>query len=416
MNESKTTSGGNVASSRLSAEYWRFWVASAVSNLGDGVRIAALPLLTAQITSSPFAVSVTTAAVGLPWVFFGPICGAIVDRYDRRKLMMYGQVVRGIAVTILAVWVAYSTPPLIVIYLVAIVVGTGEIIVDTASQAAIPMLAPAGDAGLERANGRLVAAQTLFDDVAGPPIGAALFAMAVAVPFVLDSATFVISALLLSLVRTPLQPERTKPTSSIRTDIVDGIVTLWKTPLLRNLAIGVGLINATLASTVSILVLFVRDVLRKPDPLFGLIIGIGAIGGFVGALVASKIVERLGRRLTIISSIAVLGAATASLALANSVIATIVLFTFLTFAVVVFNVSGQSLRQQASPPETLGRVIASFRLIAFAGAPIGALLGGTVAELFTIRTTFVAAGVFSIVPISILAKAAWSIPDTANDQ
>ncbi len=399
-------------SARLSGEFWRFWTASALSNLGDGIRLTALPLLALTLTDSALAISAVTALIGLPWLIVGPLGGVIVDRFDRRRLMIGGQIVRGSAVGVLAIWVAAATPPLALVYVVTFIVGAGEVIVDTSSQAAIPHLAPAGPGGLELANGRLVAAQTLLDQVVGAPVGAALFVIGTALPFAFDTATFIVSALLLTLVSTPLQPPRAIPTapSSVRAELVEGFHVVWTTPLLRGLAIGVGLINAVLSSTFAVLVIFVIDELDGTETGYGIMLGVAAVGGFLGALSSSRIVKRIGRRTTIVATTVIVGATSASMALVVNIVMLAVLFFVAMSAVVVFNVAGQSLRQAASPPALLGRVVASFRVIGLAGAPVGAILGGVLATAVGIRPTYAIAGAFAVVPVAVIITATRHMP------
>ena len=139
---------------RFSADYWRFWTAAALSNLGDGMTLAALPLVAVSITREPLAVALAAALAFLPWVLAGPVAGVVVDRVDRRKLMIIGQLARGLVVGTLAVWIAAGDLSLPVLYAAAFLLGLGEVFVDTASQAAIPMLAPPAPEVWKRPTGR----------------------------------------------------------------------------------------------------------------------------------------------------------------------------------------------------------------------------------------------------------------------
>jgi MFS family permease len=396
----------------LSKEYWRFWAAAALSNLGDGIRLTALPLLATQITDSAVAISAVAALSTLPWIIVGPLGGVVVDRVDRRTLMVWGQVARAASIGVLAAWASIGDPPLALIFVVTFLVGTGEVFVDTASQAAIPMLAPDTPEGLERANGRLIAAQTLLDQVAGPPVGAALFAIGAVVPFAFDAGTFLLSAVLLLTVRVPLQPPReitTTPTT-VRADLAEGFSALWQSDLLRNLAIGVGLINASLSAGFAVLVILVLDELGGTAASYGAVLGIGAIGGFAGALVTSHIVKRIGRRATITTTSIAGGATVGAMAVVPNLVVLAVIFFASTFAVVVFNITGQSIRQAATPPHLLGRVVASFRLIGLLGSPVGAIAGGAITEFTTVRTNYVVAGVFAILPTVVFIRATQHLP------
>ena len=154
---------------RLSADYWRFWSATAVSNLGDGIRLGALPLLVTSITREPIAVATVTALTMLPWVVFGAVGGAIVDRTDRRRLIVRAQFARGLVMAALATAVALDRHELWMIYVAAFVVGLGEVLVDSAAQAAVPQLAGDDPDMLELANARLNTALLVTNEVVGAP-------------------------------------------------------------------------------------------------------------------------------------------------------------------------------------------------------------------------------------------------------
>ena len=395
---------------RFSADYWRFWTAAALSNLGDGMTLAALPLAAVSITREPLAVALAGALAFLPWVLAGPVAGVVVDRVDRRKLMIIGQLARGLVVGTLAVWIAAGDLSLPVLYAAAFLLGLGEVFVDTASQAAIPMLAPPGPGGLEAANGTLIAAETVLNEVLGAPVGAFLFAIGAAVPFFGDAASFLLGAVLLSMVRSPLQTERLDAPAPVLDEIREGLVLLWRDRLLRGLAIGVSLVNVTLSAAAGVLVLFAVDDLGLSEAGFGLLLGVGAVGGVVGSLVASSIARRLGRpaAMSITGFLVAVGVGLMAFAQTAAVAAALQFVTFL--SVVVFNVIGRSLRQAVTPDRLLGRIVASFRVIGAIGVPVGAVLGGIVAGLTSVRTVFALAGVLSLVPAVVIAMTTRHIP------
>ena len=395
---------------RFSPDYWRFWTAAALSNLGDGMRLAALPLAAVSITRDPLAVTAAGALAFLPMVLAGPVVGVVVDRVDRRKLMIVGQLARGLVVGTLAVWIAAGDLSLPVLYAAAFLLGLGEVFVDTASQAAIPMLAPPGPGGLEAANGTLIAAETVLNDVAGAPVGAFLFAIGAAVPFFGDAASFLLGAVLLSMVRTPLQMERLEAHAPVLDEIWEGLVLLWRDRLLRGLAIGVSLVNVTLSAVAGVLVLFAIDDLGLSEAGFGLLLGVGAVGGVVGSLVASSIARRLGRpaAMSITGFLVAVAVGLVAFAQTAAVAAALQFVTF--FSVVVFNVIGRSLRQAVTPDRLLGRIVASFRVIAAIGVPVGAVLGGIVAGLTSVRTVFALAGVLTVVPAVVIMVTTRLIP------
>ena len=163
-----------------------------MSNLGDGLRVTALPLLAASITRDPSAIAAVTAVVWLPWLVFGIIGGTIVDRVPRIGLIVFVQVARMLVIGALGAMVWLDQASMLVIYVVAFVIGIGEVLADTTMQTLIPAVVP--DEDLEQANGQLYAAQAVANDFAGPPVGSVLFAALTWIPFALNAVAWGASA------------------------------------------------------------------------------------------------------------------------------------------------------------------------------------------------------------------------------
>lgn len=395
----------------MSRDYWLLWSASALSNLGDGIRLGALPLLTASITREPLPVTLVSAITFLPWVVFGVVGGAIVDRHDRRWLTVGGQLGRGVAVSILAVLVVTDHVGLTAIYVVAFVIGVGEVVVDTSSQAAIPMLAPRTPAGLELANARMTAAHLVTNEVIGTPLGAFLFAAAAAAPFGLDAATFLAGALLVSLIRTPLQEVRPERRQRVVDDIRDGFRFLAHHPFLRPMMVVAALLNVAFSAMGSIFVLLVIDVFEAPEFAFGVFIAVGAVGGLLGSLVADRVSSLLGRRGALVASSTIGVGAECVIGVAPGIGIASGLYLVSAFAAIVGNIVGQAVRQEVTPDQLLGRVVASYRMVGVAGIPAGAVLGGVVATVWGIRSVFAVSAVIGAVALVTLLRAIRHLPD-----
>jgi MFS family permease len=385
---------------RLSPDYWKLWWASSISNFGDGIRLTALPLLIATITRDPLTVAGATTATTLPWILFSLPAGALVDRHDRKRIMVVGQLVRGAALVFLTIAVLSGNETVFLIYAVGFVIGLGEVFVDSSSQASIPLLA--GDAELERANSNLLAVEFITNEAVGGPVGALLFALMAAIPFGLDSVTFVVAAFLISRIGVPLQQVEDGPRISIVASIVEGLRFVWDNHLLRGLALAVSAANFALGGGGALLVLLALEELDATEFEFGLIVGFGALGGLGGALLARRVSSWLGRRWAMTAGALVLALGQLVLGLApNALVATIGLFVA-TVGVSVFSVVGRSLRQAVSPDRILGRVVTSFRLIGFGALPLGAVLAGALAGETSVRLPY-------IVGAGIVAAAAWLI-------
>lgn len=377
----------------LGSDFRRFWFAAASSNLGDGIRLGALPLLALSLTSDARLIALVSASTMVPWLLFGPIGGAIVDRVDRRRLMITGQLGRAILVGGLAILIAADAASIWMLVVVAFGLGVGEVFVDSSSQAAVPQLVEADQ--LDRANGQLITAITLFDEVVGVALGAALFGLATGLPFIVDAVTFVIGAALVFTISRPLQGERTE-TTTIRSDIAEGVKFLRGHRFLRGIMAAVATSNFAGNIAFGVLVVLLVEDLGASELAFGLVLGIGAIGGVLGSLMAPRLTEIFGRRRMLAVLPLVLVVSYLVNATANALWMVSLAFFVASFAIVCFNVPGQSIRQMVTPEPLLGRVVATFRMVGMSAAPLGAVLGGIITQASSVRTANLVAAVVEV--------------------
>jgi MFS family permease len=384
---------------RLGANYVRLWAASTVSNLGDGVTLAALPLLAASLTRSPTSVAAVSFAGTLPWLFFALLGGAVADRVDRKRAMAVVDGLRMVTIGILAALVLTDEASLILIGIVAFTLGTLETVFDNAAQAILPNVVDRD--ALETANGRLYAAEVVTNQFAGPPLGAFLFTAAAAAPFVLDSASFGIAAIVVLGLRGSFRPVRkfteNEARPSIRADIAEGLRWLRRHRLLRTLALLLGVLNLLEAGVMAVLVLYALEVLDLSKTGYGILLTAAGIGALFGSLLARRLSSWMGPGTTLIVSVLLIGAATLVPALVANPIMVGASFAVIGAAAVAWNVVTVSLRQAIVPDALLGRVNSAYRLLGWGTMPLGALLGGFLAETFGLRAPFVVGGVVPLV-------------------
>jgi len=388
--------------SPLGPRFWRFWSASAVSQLGDGIRVTALPLLAASITTRPLPVAAVSAAVWLPWLLFGLIGGAVVDRVDRRRLMETGQFARLLVMSGLAAAVFAGAISIWLLVIVAFLVGVGEVFVDSALQAVVPAVVE--ESNLDLANGRLVSAETLANELVGPPLGGFLFTLSRAIPFVGDAASFGASGVLLATMSGDFKAAHgDRPPSSPWQDVKEGASYLFRHPVLRSLAFAIGAINLGVMAFGAVLVLFAREILHVGAVGFGLIISGAAIGGLTGSLVASRIAARIGRARSVVWGLALIGLFSAGVGLTSDPFMAGGLEFLVGFSGAMVNVSGLTLRQMMTPNRLLGRVVSSFRVVGYGLIPVGAAAGGWIADTWGLRATFFFGGGVSFVTAVLLS-------------
>ncbi|MBA3367576.1 MAG: MFS transporter [Geodermatophilaceae bacterium] len=370
-----------------------------VSNLGDGVVRTAIPLLAITLTRDPLLVGALTALSFLPWLLFAIPSGALVDRMDRRRAMSSANLVRAGVVTMLVAAIAIDQVSLVLLYVVTFVLGVAETVYDSASRAMLPQVVRRDQ--LDRANGPLSSAEVVIQAFLAAPAGSLLFAWLVIAPFVSAAVAHLLAALLiLSIVGNlrPLRDGRAQTGSTtIRADIREGLRWLRGHQLLRGLAVIVGLVAAAETMADSLLVLYVVDTLGLPESAFGVFLVSFGVGGLLGGLAAARIAAKLGRIPTLVLSTGVTGGAAIGIGLTSNVWVGAALFGSVALSVSVFNVLSISLRQALIPEQLFGRVQGAYRTLVWGLIPIGALLGGVVARLTSVPTTFVISGVTQVV-------------------
>lgn len=388
-----------MAAASLGGPFWRFWGASALANVGDGIRVSAFPLLAAALSDDPVAVAAVAAAQFLPWLVTGVFAGALADRHSTRTMLTAADTARIVVLAILAATVATGTATVTLVVVAAFVLGAGETLRDTAAQTAVPRLVP--DRLLERANGRLVAGEIVGNEFVGPPVGAMLFVVGAALPFAVNGAALALAVMLVLSV--PLSLRRL-PGAAVRGDpgVLAGLTWLLRHSVLRTLAVVVAAVAAADSAWFAIFVLYAQNRLGLGALGFGLLLATGAAGGLVGSLAAERLVARWGHRHVLTWSMAVTaGAPTLLIAVADRAVAVGVVVTS-SAAFAVLNVAVLALRQRLVPEGLLGRVIAATRILTYGGTALGALAGGALAAGLGAEAPFMFSGA-----VAITATLAW---------
>ena len=368
----------------LGREFWTLWAASGVANLGDGVLLVAGPALAAALTRDPALVAGLAVAQRLPWLLFALPSGALVDRLDRRRLLGRVAVARALVLGAVGIAVSLGVARLPLLYAAFFLLGTAETLFDTAAVAILPEVV--GRDALARANARLAGAQTVANEFAAPPLGGALFALAAAAPFLLGAGASLATATLVRALRgafgTAAVPGA--PLAALPAEIAEGVRWLWRQRLLRTLGLALGLMNATLAAQVALLVLLAEERLGLGTVGYGLLLSAMASGGLAAGAVAERVIARLGQGRTLLLGLLIEACTAGVLALARHPLVAGVALALFGFHLVVWGVLTLSLRQALIPSHLFGRANGAYRLLANGGAALGALAGGVLARHFGI--------------------------------
>jgi MFS family permease len=426
----------------LGRPFTLLWTAVTISTLGDGVTGVAAPLLAASITTSPLVVSGVVFAVSLPWLLFSLLSGGLVDRLDRRRVMVVVDWIRAAAIGTLGVAIALHRADVTLLYGVMFLLGTGETLFRAASLSMLPALVR--PAQLERANSRLSGARTVVHDMVAGPLGGLLFATAAATPFLLDAGSFAVGAVLLGLLpgafrATPAAlptersarpagptaqpaepgphpagpaelPDRTGARPSLRVEITAGLRWLLAHRLLRTLAVLIGLLNLTLTAALSILVLLATQRLGLGSVGYGLLFTTFAVGGLLGALVGERLIRTFTASVTLRAGLLVETGFHLTIALVANPIGVGAAFAAFGVHASLWTIVSTSIRQRLTPPELLGRVNSAYLFLAAGGNAAGALLGGVVATHFGLTAPYW----IGFVVAALVTAATWRVFDRAT--
>ena len=363
-----------------------------MSTLGDGMYLAALPLLAATLTRDPLPVAVVTVAGWLPWLVFALPAGALVDRLDRRRVMWSVDAGRALVVGALTVAVLAGWASIPLLAVAGFLVGAGQTLVENAAQAMVVAVVGRDPGRLERANGRLVASLTVGQQLAGPPLGSTAFAVAAWLPFLADAVSFAAGAGLVASIRGRFAPDGGAAAGaagrSMAAEIAEGLRFLFGHRLLRAAVLLVSASNLAVMAGEAILVLFATDELGLDGRGYGLLLAAVALGGLPGSLLAHRVAERVPPGPLIVGGVLAGAAAMACFGLATDPWLAGAAYAATGAVWGVWNVTLLSLRQAIVPDRLMGRVVGAIRLIGFGSIPIGALLGGLVARQLGLRAPF----------------------------
>jgi len=402
----------------LGARFHKVWAALAISSFGDGVMLSALPLLIAGQTSNTSLIAGLEVSKGLPWLMFGLLGGVVADRLDRRRVMAAVDACRCIAVALLALAVWRGDVNIGLIWLVAFLLGSGDVFFDNSAQSILPSLVKTDQ--IERANARFFVTESVARDLAGPAIGALLFARAASLPFAIDSASFFAASLIVFTLsgtyrararprtkRARRQLRRSGPT--IRADLREGWTWLRGHELLRSLLVIGATYNFLVVGAEALNVVFVLRVLHESESAFGIILTVSAFGGIAAGLASERIIRRFGSGTTILGTLALAGVSGLLAGTTNNVVVFAAAMALAIASGTTANIVVLSLRQILVPDELRGRVNSLYRVSIATAAPAGAAVAGVLAGVVSFRAPLLVMGIGTL----LLAGAATTVVNNA---
>jgi len=376
---------------RLPGSFSRIWAASAVSSLGDGIYGTALPLLAFSLTRSPVVLSLVTAAEVVPWILFGLLGGTLVDRWDRRATMWIADLCRAsvLVVAIAGAAAGFLDFPLLIG--LAFLLGVGQIGFDTAAMAYLPELLERDQDAQMSANARLQGTQQVAGSFVGPPLGGLLYALGRTIPIIADAASFLFSSLMIrSLPRTPRKPAG--PRGSVLAEAKAGLSYVVHDRFLIGLSLRGALGNFGFGMVGAVFVIFARETLRLSPSAYGAVLTLDAVGGIAGSALGPRVARRIGTGTALTATALIEAAGILCQGLSANVVEVGASFILFGLGFGATMVLVPSVRGAIVPGELMGRVAAAGRLLSWGTYPLGAILGGWIAESIGLRAPFVICG------------------------
>jgi MFS family permease len=374
-----------IAPSRLGRSFRWLLASSWVTNLGDGITLAAGPLLVASQTHDPLTVAMAAFLLRLPWLLFGLYAGVVADRRSRRAIVITTGLVRVAILLLLVTSILTHRVDIAVVLAALFLFGVIETFGDTTTTTLLPMLVEKPDLGI--ANSRAMTGVVVWNQLAGPPVGAVLFAAGMALPFASESVCLVAGVLLISKVALPPHGARDRH-ARVRDDIREGWRWLWSHPAVRTLAITIFTFNVTFGAAWSVLVLYARERLGMGALGFGLITTALAVGGLLGSVTYGWLERHLRLGVIMRGGLIIETLTHLSLALTRWSWFALIVFVIFGAHAFVWGTTSTSVRQRAVPAEFQGRVSSVYLTGVVGGIVIGSLLGGLVASVWGITAPF----------------------------
>ncbi len=370
----------SVSESRTRNDFWKFWTGQTISTLGSSFTRFALPLLIFHLTGSSLNLALTVVATVLPYLLFGLVIGAWVDRVKRKRVMVVTDLTRALVIASFPLAAVQGLLSVWWIYAVAFLNSALTICFDAANFAAVPSLVRRED--LVAANGRLQAGYSIAN-VGGPLLGGLLI-MVVPLPMLLliDVLSFLVSAGSLVLITTSFNttPDGRQAPTSLRQDMVEGLRYVLKHPILSWITLLLLLVNFILPTASAQLVLFAKHCFAASDTQVGLLYASGSLGTVVFSLVAGRFRKHWSLGTLALGALMMEGVFTALTAVTHWYWVLLLLWALRGGADVLFTITSYSLTQTAVPNQLLGRVITVALVLTWSTASLGALLGGLAIE------------------------------------
>lgn len=372
--------------SRLGRSFRALIAASSLNQFGDGMLLAAGPLLLASLTRDPFLISLAPVLQRLPILLLGLGVGAYIDRVDRQRLVIAVDLTRAAVLVAMGALVAAGAMTIGLVLVLVSLLGVAEAFADVAGQTMLPSTVAPEHLGIGQP--RMMATYVGGNQLFGPPVGAFLFAMGAAWPFFANAVCFGAGAALISRMTIRHVPAEARSGAALRHDIVEGLRWLAGNGPVRTLALTITLFNITYGATWAVMVVWADRRLGLDEVGFGLLTSASALGGVVAILTFGALTRRVSYATLMRAALVTETLVHATCALTTTpAVAYAAMFAFGVEAF-LWGTTSMTVRQALTPHHLLGRVGSVTMIGVYLGLVLGGLLGGVIARTFGITAVY----------------------------
>ena len=357
-------------------EFMLLWGGLVVSTLGSAASAIVYPLLILALTGSPTAVGIASALRVVPFVVLCLPVGALVDRWDRRRVMLRCEVGRGVAVATVPVAVALGHVEVWHLYAVALVEGVLMVFYNLAEVAALPRVVSARQLPAAMAQNHAGYAGA---EIAGPALGTALFQLWRGLPFVADALSYAFSAWTLWRLRSGFEPAPAGERRHLVAEVAQGLRWLWQERLVRHMAVITGIGNFVHAAVPLLLIVMAKHH-GASESQIGVVFSLAGLGGLLGAMVGGWVQQRFTFGQVIVGTMLARALLFPLYGLCEGPLSLGAVFGLIMFFGPIYNVTQLSYRVALIPDGLQGRVNAGYRFVAHLLVPVGSVLCGALIE------------------------------------
>ncbi len=379
--------------------YLLLWSGQIISTVGTQVSDLAYPLLVLAMTHSPTQAGFVGAIGALPYLIFSLPAGALIDRWNRKLVMILCDTGRALSLGSIPIAYALGHLTLLQLYLVSLIEGSLFVFFNIAEVACLPQI-------VRKEDFPAVASQTEFtysvSSLLGRSLGGILYSIGRFVPFLADAISYIFSVISLRFINVPLQEKREVPRRSLHIEIWEGLAWLWHQPLLCYIAI-LGCVAHIVGSGITLVVIVQAQQGHASSFLIGIILGVGGVGAMIGALAGSSLQKRFSFSSLTIGATWLITLLLPLFIVMSNFLWLAAIYGCISVVMSVYGVVQFSYRLALIPDELQGRVNSVFRLVVFGGDPIGLALTGVLLQTVgSVATVLILTASFFVLAVAAI--------------